>query len=126
MTRIRQVIFGGPNGNQWTFGKGQNNYVTGTSGIVQNINTRLSSFLGDCYFNLGAGIDWFNLLGTKDKTALNLAINAAILNTGSVTGIIQTVFNLDPTTRRLTVQYKVQTTLGPVSSVFQYDTNGIG
>jgi hypothetical protein len=70
MTRVRQIDDDG----DWLFGKGQNDYVRANTSVVQNINTRLGSFLGDCFFDLGAGIDWFNLLGTKDQVALNLSI----------------------------------------------------
>ncbi len=122
MTRIRAI----DGDHDWLFGKGQNDYVTRTNAVVQNINTRLSSFLGDCFFDLGAGIDWFTFLGSKNQLGLNLAINATILNTANVTGMLQLSINLDPITRRLTVVYQVQTIYSTASSTFQYDLNGIG
>ncbi len=112
--------------HDWLFGKGQNDYLQANAAIVQSINTRLSSFLGDCFFNLNAGIDWFNLLGSKNQVALNLSISATILNTQNVTGIRQLSVNLSHLTRDLTVTYQVQTTFSTASSVFQYDLNGIG
>lgn len=119
--RVREIDVN----HDWTFGKGQNNYLTANAAIVQNINTRLNSFLGDCFFNLGAGIDWFNLLGSKNQIGLNLSISATILNTQNVTGILQLGVDLD-VNRNLTVTYQVQTTYSTASSVFQYDLNGIG
>lgn len=106
--------------NDWTFGKGQNDYKSGISAIAQSIQTRLSSFLGDCFFNLNAGIDWFNLLGSKNQTAIQLALSAVILNTENVTGILELSVNLD-NNRNITVKYNVQTTLSTLSSTFQYD-----
>ncbi len=119
--RVRAI----DNDHDFLYGKGQNDYRTANAAIAQNIDTRLSSFLGDCFFDLGAGIDWFNLLGGKDEIAINLAISAVILNTDGVTGMIQTSISLN-SNRLLSVAYKVQTVYSTVSSIFQYDLNGIG
>ncbi len=119
--RVREI----DSDHDWLFGKGQNDYLTANAAIVQNINTRLSSFLGDCFFDLSAGIDWWNLLGGKDQVSLNLSISAVILNTQNVTGIKQLSVSLS-TVRNLTVRYKVQTTYSSASGLFQYDLNGIG
>ena len=61
----------------WFFGKGQNDYKTQKSGVAQEIRTRLSSFYGDCFFDTEAGIDWFNLLGGRDKLAIQISVSAA-------------------------------------------------
>lgn len=103
----------------WLFGQGLSDYISYNQAIAQNINTRLSSFLGNCFFDLGAGIDWFNLLGAKDQTALNLAISTTILNTAQVTGILQLSINLS-TNRNLTVTYQVQTVYSSASSSFTF------
>lgn len=108
----------------WLFGKGQNDYVVNNAAIAQNINTRLSSFLGNCFFDLGAGIDWFNLLGAKNQTALNLAITTVILNTEGVTGLLQLSQNLN-VARNFSITYKVQTIYSTASNTFVFD-NSIG
>ncbi len=121
MTIVRQIDDDG----DWLFGKGQNDYVRSNKSVVQNINTRLGSFLGDCFFDLGAGLDWFNLLGAKDQLTLNLSISAVILNTPFVTGIQQLTATLSPE-RVFTVTYRVQTTYSSAAGIFQLDSNGIG
>lgn len=98
----------------WTFGKGRNNYKSGVLAVAQNIQTRLQSFLGDCFFDTAAGIDWFNLLGTKNQLQLKLAISSVILNTENVASIISLSLNLDPFTRNLLLTYKVQTYFGEI------------
>lgn len=103
----------------WTYGAGQNNYLTSTAAVAQAIGTRLSSFLGDCFFATNAGIDWFNLLGGKNQLALQLSISATILNTQSqgqsvVTGILSLSLNLNPTTRVFTVTYRAASIFGLV------------
>lgn len=110
----------------WTYGKGQNNYYSGNSAVAENIQTRLGSFLGDCFFDTGAGIDWFHLLGAKDQIALNLAVAAVILNTPNVTGILQLALQLNSGTRAIVIQYRVQTTYSQITGTFQYDLNGSG
>lgn len=111
--------------HDWTFGRGQNSYLQANAAVAQNINTRLNGFLGDCFFDQTAGIDWFNLLGSKDQRALNLAISAVILNTQDVTGISQLSATLS-LQRVLTIRYQVQTVYSRVSSGFQLDLNVVG
>lgn len=104
----------------WLYGKGRNDYKSGRIAVAQSIQTRLSSFLGDCFFAKNAGIDWFNLLGSKQRIALNLAISAVILNTDNVTGILELSLNLSQN-RRITIKYNTQTTFGNSANSFQYD-----
>jgi hypothetical protein len=108
----------------WIYGIGANAYLTGNAEVAQAIQTRLQSFLGDCFFDTAAGLDWYGYLGGKDQLGLNLAISAVILNTANVTGIRQLSINLDDNTRIFTVQYQVQTTYSQLSGAFQYDLNG--
>lgn len=106
--------------NDWTFGKGKNDYLSGNNAIAQNIKTRILCFLGDCFFDTFAGIDWFNFIGGKNTLQLNLAISSVILNTAYVTGILQLSINLT-SARVLTIVYKAQTTYSTIGSSFQYD-----
>ncbi len=92
----------------WSFGKGKNDYLSANDAIGQNIKTRLQSFLGDCFFAMSAGIDWFNLLGSKNIIGLQLSIQATILNTTGVTRIVDFSLSLE-TNRRLNLQYTVET-----------------
>lgn len=92
----------------WTFGSGIQNYKTGNAAIAQSIQTRLQSFLGNCWFATNAGMDWFNLLG-KNIPELNIAVNTMILNTTGVVSINQTSSSLDTLTRTLNVVYSVNT-----------------
>lgn len=115
----------------WTYGAGQNNFVTAQAAAIEMINTRLLSFLGDCFFDTGAGIDWFNYLGGGNELSLNLAVSAVILNTPDengnqiVTGLQQLSINLNPETRNLSISYQAVTIYSVVTSVFTYDLNGI-
>lgn len=95
----------------WTFGKGVNDYLFKNDAIGQNIKTRLSSFLGDCFFDIQAGIDWFNLLGSrgaKNQLALELAISSTILNTENVSKLVELSVNVNDN-RKMIVSYEVNT-----------------
>lgn len=74
--------------HDWTFGKGKGNYNRFEKAVAENLQTRLLSFLGDCFFDLSAGIDWFNLMGSNQRLRLKLDISSVILNTPDVTGIV--------------------------------------
>lgn len=106
--------------NDWTFGKGRNDYRSGIQTVEQRIRTRLQCFIGDCFFDTGQGLDWLSLLGAKNTLAIKLAVSTAILNTENVTGLIEVSTVID-NNRKLTISYKVQTTYGAITDTFQYD-----
>lgn len=112
--------------NDWQFGKGLSDYKKDIQSINQNLKTRLQCFLGDCFFDTTSGIDWFNLLGSKDRLSLNLAISTTISNTEGVTSIIQLSTNLDSATRKITITYEVSTVYSKnVSGVFDFTVGNI-
>jgi len=92
----------------WTFGSGRNNYKKDNAAVGQSLATRLRSFLGDCFFDLQAGIDWFTLLGSKNLAGVTLSQKMTILNTQSVTEIVELSSVIDEN-RRLTTSYQVST-----------------
>lgn len=105
--RVRAV----DNLNDWLFGKGRNDYVRDAAAVAQMIKTRLQSFLGDCFFDLGNGVDWFNLNGAKDLDELKINITATILNTPEVISATQINLILGQN-RKLIIQYEVNTNYG--------------
>lgn len=101
--------------HDWTFGSGKNNYKSARDAVAQNIDTRLNSFLGDCFFDTRAGIDWFNLNGGKSVQNVTLAVSAVIANTENVTQLIESSVVVD-NNREITIVYKVNTSFGVVSN----------
>lgn len=106
----------------WEYGKGQNDYKTQNKAIAQNIQTRLSSFFGDCFFDTSAGVDWYNLLGGKSQVAIQLAVTAVILNTPNVMSILTMSVNYDSITRNIALFYKVQSVFGTITQTTQIPT----
>lgn len=94
--------------NDWTFGTGQNSYVTENQEIALNAKTRIMSFLGDCFFATDEGIDWFNLLDYRYQDRLENAVQEVIKNTPGVTAI-NSVDVLVGANRKISIQYDIQT-----------------
>lgn len=73
----------------WEFGRGKQDMTTGNKAIGLNIKTRLYSWVGDCFFDLPAGIDWNNRIGSKgQRTLLEFDLRRVILQSEGVTGIV--------------------------------------
>lgn len=94
--------------NDWNFGKGKNDYLKLNDAIGQSLVTRVKSFLGDCFFDTEAGIDWWNLLGGKDSDAINFAVKTVVLNTDGVVSLVDNGFVLDGN-RLMNPSYTVET-----------------
>lgn len=110
---VREVDVDG----DWGFGRGRANFKSGNDAVAQNISTRLKSVLGDCFFDLEAGIDWFNLLGSKNRLGLELSERTTILGTANVTGILELTNTLDEN-RTQNISFSVNTVFSqsPVST----------
>lgn len=94
--------------HDWLCGQGKQNYINLNSAIGLNIETRILSWVGDCFFDKKAGIDWTNRLGSKNQRALLEAdLRRIILQSFGVTGIVAfaTVLNI----RAFAANYSVNT-----------------
>ena len=109
--------------NDWLYGTGLNNYASGNAAVAFLINYRLRCFLADCYFDQADGMDWFNLLGSKDLTQLSLAVRARILNTANVVGIQKISITVDRVSRAVVFEYTVTTTYSAVTGTVNFSAN---
>jgi hypothetical protein len=92
----------------WTFGKGLSSFAVENQALGLNIKTRVQSWFGDCFFDLEAGIDWINRLGSKNqKTLLDLDVRNVILQSEGVTGILE--FNSTLINRNYVADFSIQT-----------------
>ena len=92
---------------EWTFGKGKQSYKIDDEAIAQNVQTRVLSFLGDCFFDTNAGIDWWNLLGVGRRDDLLRSIQLTILGTEGVVAINSVDYYTKD--RMLVVTYDIKT-----------------
>ncbi len=94
--------------HDWTFGQGKSNYLSNNNAIAENIQTRLLSFLGDCFFDMQAGIDWISLLGTKNtKDEIVLSCKAVISNSYGVVRVNSVDIVATNDIRRAVITYNI-------------------
>lgn len=83
--------------NDWQFGQGTESYVSGEQAIGLNIKTRILSFLGNCFFDVLSGINWFVYFGTPGQSQqMLLSIQAVILQSYGVTKVNSLTLNQLP------------------------------
>lgn len=95
--------------SDWQFGAGLQSYFTDERAINADISTALKVFLGECFFALDAGVDWWNLIGGKDEQGIILQCRTVIAQRAGVARINSVTASLDRSTRKLTVTYNVDT-----------------
>ena len=96
--------------DDWQFGRGLATYSRGQAEVLQNVKTRLRSFVDDWYLDTNANIDWFFLLGQKGtKEQIDREIRRVTLTTEGVLSIQSLEFIDNQTTRKATIQMKVTT-----------------
>lgn len=94
--------------HDWCFGAGKANMTSLNQAIGLNIKTRILSWVGDCFFDQNAGIDWWNRLGSKNqRTLLELDLRRQIQQSEGVTGIVEFQTNLIG--RKFSASYTVTT-----------------
>ena len=96
--------------NDWQFGKGTESYNFGVAAISENIKTRLLSFLGNCFFDAAAGIDWFTYFGVPNKSnEIVLRARAVILQSYGVLSVNSISLNASNISRKATLTYSINT-----------------
>lgn len=94
--------------HDWQWGAGNQSYATGNKAIGLNIKTRILSWVGDCFFDQTAGIDWWNRLGSKNqRQLLELDLRRIILQSEGVVGINS--FDVVVTGRKFSATYNINT-----------------
>lgn len=104
----------------WQLGSGLQSYVSDQDATAADIGTRLKVFLGECFFALDFGVDWWNLLGARGVQAeqdIVLQCRQMISSCQDVTRINSVVAVEDRDTRALSLEYNVDT-------VYSRNSNG--
>jgi len=105
-TKFRSLDVNG----DWTFGLGAQGYAQNVQALKYDLQTRLRSWMGDCFFDLQMGIDWKNLLGNfSSQNNLLFALRTLILSTQGVMSINSLDIVNDPIGRDLSLTYNVDT-----------------
>ena len=94
----------------WQFGLGTESYNFGEAAVGENIKTRVLSFLNNCFFDMGAGIDWFTYLGVPGQSQQTLLrVQAVILQSYGVVKVNSVSLNINPNTRIASIQFNINT-----------------
>lgn len=93
----------------WTWGNGVQNYVTGQAATVLDISTALRVFLGEVFFALDFGVDWWNLISNKDEQGVIIQCRKIIAERDDVTRINQVTAALNSRARYLQVTFNINT-----------------
>ena len=93
----------------FVFGRGKSSYLADDAAINLNLQTRLKSWIGDCFFDINAGIDWLNRTDKNQKDNLLNDLRSLILQSYGVVGVSSVTSSLDPDTRAFSVQYSITT-----------------
>ena len=104
------MIFRQINGsNDWSFGRGNGSLATGEQAIELNLRTVLQSWVNDCFFDLGAGVDWTNRLGTNQKAQLMREISKVIMQSYGIVNITSSAYQYNSSTRTMQIQFQIET-----------------
>ena len=96
----------------WTFGKGKSSYKKNLDALKQDVKTRLLSWVGDCFFDAGAGVDWNSRLGKRSQlNPLIEEVRLVILRTEGVIQVVNLSYDLN-SERNLTINYSIKTVFG--------------
>lgn len=96
--------------NDWTFGRGRNNYITGGAAIAQKVKCRIRSFKNDNPLNMDDNIDWMYLLSEKNtEREILREIERVTLATDGVMRIIDLSMNVDKRNRHQAIELRIET-----------------
>lgn len=93
----------------FVFGRGLSSYYTDNNAIGLNIQTRIKAWVGDCFFDVEAGVDWLNRTDKNQQAQLLNELRTILLQSYGVVGVTSVTAALDPVTRAFQVQYSVDT-----------------
>lgn len=110
--------------NDWTFGKGEQNYRTNIDALKQRLKTRLFSWTGDCFFQTEEGIDWINYFDIGMKSFMDRDIKRTILQTDGVLQIADFQSTMDKESRNVTVQATILSIYGDLQFIETVSVGG--
>lgn len=93
----------------WSYGNGKFDLLQDDDAIILNINTRLNEWIGDCFFSVQSGVDWYNGLDRGTKVYLDNRIKEVITESYGVVQLLDFTSALNIKTRKLTVTYNITT-----------------
>jgi len=97
--------------HDWIFGGGKQSYAKDLQSLMLDLETRILSWVGDCFFDLDAGIDWMNLLEYNTQNQLKSSIKNIAFRTTGVIKVNSVSISID-NTRTADIDLSVDTVFG--------------
>lgn len=96
--------------DDWGFGRGRANYITGGAAIAQKAKCRVRSFKNDNPLNMDDNIDWMYLLSEKNTEQETLReIERVTLATDGVMRIVGLSMEVNKHTRSQKIELSIET-----------------
>lgn len=100
----------------WKFGKSNQDYADDALGVAYAVKMKILSWYKDCFFEMDAGIDWKNILGSKTtKEQADVAIKEIIQTEPDITDL--TFFESQVVDRVYTATVRFKTVYGKTIEV---------
>ena len=110
------------------FGQGKGSYLAGVEAIIQDIDTALQISLGEAFWAMTFGVDWFNLIGGEAPIAqqnIILQTRQIIISRTGVTKINSVTVTFVDYRRSLRIVYDISTIFGRYSNTFLKGFNNV-
>jgi len=105
--------------DDWGFGRGRANYITGGAAIAQKAKCRVRSFKNDNPLNMDDNIDWIYLLSEKNTEQEVLReIERVTLATDGVMRIIELSLEVNKSDRSQKIELSIETVFDEQTIVF--------
>ncbi|ELF8380526.1 hypothetical protein RA911_000051 [Escherichia coli] len=96
--------------DDWGFGRGRANYITGGAAIAQKVKCRVRSFKNDNPLNMDDNIDWIYLLSEKNtEQEILREIERVMLATDGVMRITHLAMLVNKKTREQHIEMSIET-----------------
>ncbi|EGJ5966320.1 hypothetical protein INA79_001709 [Escherichia coli] len=96
--------------DDWGFGRGRANYITGGAAIAQKVKCRVRSFKNDNPLNMDDNIDWIYLLSEKNtEQEILREIERVTLATDGVMRITHLAMLVNKKTREQHIEMSIET-----------------
>lgn len=96
--------------DDWGFGRGRANYITGGAAIAQKAKCRIRSFKNDNPLNMDDNIDWMYLLSEKNtEQEILREIERVALATDGVMRIVGLSMEVNKYTRSQKIELSIET-----------------
>jgi hypothetical protein len=97
--------------HDWSFGRGKQSYSKDLAALMLNLKTRILSWVGDCFFDLGAFIDWNNLLDYGRQQEVEMEIKKVAARTDGVLSVNKVAVTIE-SNRKADISFSVDTIFG--------------